>query len=81
MTTFPEQPGAKYYYDPDAGSKLIDRMQRAVALTEVLEKEVREISNVMAGLGLTSEGTLDSLAAHLCIDLQYIGAELKRTLK
>jgi hypothetical protein len=81
VDTFPKNSSAQYYHDPDAGAKLLDRMRRAIALSEILEKEVREVSNIMRGLGLTPQGTLDSLAAHLSIDLQYIGAELKRTLK
>jgi hypothetical protein len=53
-------------------------MEKAVVLSEILLKETNEIRNASISLGLKWGAPLESLLAHLEIDLRYLGGEIKK---
>lgn len=68
----------KYYNDPEAGQKLLLRLEVAAAMAGKVGEEVRVIINTANGLGIEWHSALESLTHHLSLDLSYIRAEIKK---
>lgn len=77
LEEFPGLPSAEYLTSPTKEVDLLERLNRAVALSEVLEKEFGTIRSISLSLGISWGAPLESLLAHLAIDLRYLGAEIK----
>jgi hypothetical protein len=78
--TFPTIEGAEYLTSPTAEKDLLIRLEKALILSGLLADEIRFLNNVSRKY-YSSWGTdLESLLAHLSIDLSYIKAALKRVL-
>jgi hypothetical protein len=57
---------------------LIGKLKRNIALMNLLEKDFKQIRGASLMLGVEWGATLESLLAHLEIDLRYIEAEVKK---
>lgn len=67
--------------DPDAAAaNLVERMQDSIMLLESMENDVMTINNDANALGIPWSPNVESLLAHLSIDLRYLRAELSRIL-
>jgi hypothetical protein len=75
---YPNVPSARYFHDQNREINILARLQKAVALSEVLQAEVKEIRNISLSLGLKWGAPFESLLAHLEIDLSWLGAEIKK---
>jgi hypothetical protein len=75
---FPEiGPSAAYLTSPTKEIDLLNRLTRAVALSATLQAEFQTLRNISLSLGISWGGPLESLLAHMEIDLKYLGAEIK----
>lgn len=79
--TFPDWDGAQYLDDPEAPEKIVERIQNALALANVLEKEIRKIAE--AGIRFVPgwDRSLDQMLAHLRIDISYCESAARKLLK
>lgn len=59
---------------------LVTRLAKALVLTELLTKEYQEIRNKSLMLGADWSSTLESLLAHMEIDLDWLRRETKKLM-
>lgn len=76
--TFPELPYAEYLDDPEAAIKLIDRLARTLGLLHVVANELQIIASAGRALVPNYTSGLDSMIAHLRIDVSYCEHEARK---
>lgn len=76
--TFPMLPYAEYLNDPEATIKIVDRLSRALGFAHVLANELQVISAAGRALVPNYTSGLDSMIAHLRIDIDYCGHEARK---
>lgn len=59
---------------------LVMRLKRSVHVAGALSRELKEIRNQSLMLGVEWSSSLESLLAHMEIDLDWLGAEVKKLM-
>ena len=60
-------------------NKLVDKMNKALALAKVVESEFKEIRRESLMLGVEWSSNVESLLAHLELDLHWLQKEFQRS--
>lgn len=80
-TTWPESRTAEYYDDPDAAVKILDRMQKTLALCHVVHEELRTITEAgdrfIPGFRTNAEYAL----THLHYDILHCESIFRKLMK
>lgn len=81
IRTFPTIPSAQYFDDPEASTKLMLRLQKALSLAHILKNELNEIGNIAQQfIPNYRTDTLEALVAHLQIDISYAETAARKLL-
>lgn len=78
IKTFPNLPGAEYLSSPTKEADILIRLEKALLLSGLLSDEIRFLNNLATSFSFSWGHEIESLLAHLSIDLSYIKAALKR---
>lgn len=81
--TFPEIPGAEYMDDPEAANKIIERLQKAIALAHVVQEELRVVESagklLLGNAGWSTN--LEMMLDHLKLDVRWCEHAARDLLK
>lgn len=67
----------QYHNDPESPRKLLQRLEGAHMMATALAEEFTIIRNTANALGIPWSRSLESMIAHLSIDLNYLRAEIE----
>lgn len=67
-------------YPQQQEDDLVMRLKRSVHVAGALSRELKEIRNQSLMLGVEWSSSLESLLAHMEIDLDWLGAEVKKLM-
>lgn len=80
VTPAKSQSDQSYYSDPDAALHLVERLDKAGVMLEMLESELMTINETAMSLAIPWHTNLELMLAHTSVDLRYLRAEIKRIL-